>query len=77
MTDPKEMALRQVIGDYQDKVARLRADVAELIVELEAIIPLFQTALLCTTPDIARDGMGFVRRARAVLAKHVPAKEQE
>jgi len=35
MTDPKEMALQQVIGDYQDKIARLRADVAELVAALD------------------------------------------
>lgn len=36
---------------------------------LDEIKTLFQFALLCTTPEIAKDGMEYVRRADAALAK--------
>jgi hypothetical protein len=39
----------------------------ELAEKLEQMTALFQSALLNTTPEIAKEGMEFVREARALI----------
>lgn len=41
----------------------------ELLESLKEIKELFRFALLSTTPEIAKDGMVFIRKAEAVIAK--------
>jgi hypothetical protein len=51
------------------EIERLRAVNAELVGALGELKELFRFALLCTSPAVARDGMEFVRKAEALLAK--------
>lgn len=41
----------------------------ELVAALREMKLLFQSALLCTTPEIAKEGMEFVHKADALIAK--------
>ena len=40
-----------------------------LVEALREMTLLFKSALLCTTPEIAKDGMAYVRKADALLSK--------
>lgn len=51
-------------------------DESELVAALREMKELFRFALTCTSPEIAREGMAFVRKAESILAKHAdPPKE--
>jgi hypothetical protein len=46
-----------------------------LLASLKELKELFRFALLSTTPELAKDGMEFIRKAEAVIAKaegHTP-----
>ena len=49
--------------------ARLIAAAPELLECVQELKELFRFALLSTTPDIAKDGMEFIRKAEAAIAK--------
>lgn len=49
--------------------ARLISSAPDLYEALKEIKEVLRFALLCTTPDIAKDGMEFIRRAEAALSK--------
>lgn len=52
--------------------ARLIAAAPELFQALSEIKLLFQSALLCTNVELAKEGMEYVKRADAILAKASP-----
>ena len=51
------------------KIALAAAVAPELLVTVRELKLLLQSALLCTTPEIAREGMTYVRKADAIIAR--------
>lgn len=45
------------------------ATAEELANALREMKELFRFALLCTTPELAREGMAYIRNAEALLAR--------
>jgi hypothetical protein len=48
---------------------RLTIAAPDLLATVKELKLLFQSALLCTTAEIAKDGMVYVRKAEALIAK--------
>lgn len=55
--------------------ARLMAAAPELLEVARELKELFRFALLSTSPAIARDGMEFIRKAEAAIAKALAGQE--
>jgi hypothetical protein len=53
----------------QEANGRLIAAAPELLEVAKELKELFRFALLSTSPTIARDGMEFIRKAEAIIAK--------
>ena len=75
MTDPKEMALRKVISDYQDKIIGLRAEVAELCETLKMTRECIAYCRKAHRDVQSGEGVPVERFIDAVLAKHQSPKE--
>jgi hypothetical protein len=57
----------RVVIEHQDELLSLRRRVSSLELSLREMTMLFQSALLTTNPEIAKEGMVFVRAARKLL----------
>jgi len=60
------------IGEHRAEAtanARLIAAAPELLEATKELKELFRFALLSTTPEIAREGMEFIRKAETIVAK--------
>lgn len=68
MSAPYEAAVQREMNELAAKIARLEAVNAKMLESLKEITGLFQTALLCTNVEVAKEGMAFVRKARAAIA---------